>query len=131
MAEKSGDAQDSLASCLSANVDIPVLMLGESGPGAKGKCGAADSRNASSPRAHRTFLKVNCAAAPGDLLESELFGHEAGAVTGATHAKPGSLRIPVAVGTILVDEIGEMPPVQAKLLHVLQDETFSAWAAAR
>ena len=78
-----------------------------------------------SPRAHRTFLKVNCAAVPGDLLESELFGYEAGAFTGATHAKPGKFEL-CNKGTILLDEIGEMPPcLQAKLLHVLQDQQFS------
>jgi transcriptional regulator with PAS, ATPase and Fis domain len=78
-----------------------------------------------SPRAHRTFLKVNCAAVPADLLESELFGYEAGAFTGATHAKPGKFEV-CNKGTILLDEIGEMPPgLQAKLLHVLQDQQFS------
>jgi len=78
-----------------------------------------------SPRAHRTFLKVNCAAVPGDLLESELFGYEAGAFTGATHPKPGKFEL-CNKGTILLDEIGEMPPLlQAKLLHVLQDQQFS------
>ena len=78
-----------------------------------------------SPRAHRTFLKVNCAAVPADLLESELFGYEPGAFTGATHAKPGKFEL-CNKGTILLDEIGEMPPLlQAKLLHVLQDQQFS------
>ena len=78
-----------------------------------------------SPRAHRTFLKVNCAAVPADLLESELFGYEAGAFTGATHPKPGKFEL-CNKGTILLDEIGEMPPgLQAKLLHVLQDQQFS------
>jgi transcriptional regulator with PAS, ATPase and Fis domain len=76
-------------------------------------------------RAHRTFLKVNCAAVPADLLESELFGYEAGAFTGATHPKPGKFEL-CNKGTILLDEIGEMPPLlQAKLLHVLQDQQFS------
>src|SRR6476646_9602376 len=107
---------------LVANVDIPVLMLGESGTG---KEVVARLIHKLSPRAHRTFLKVNCAAVPGDLLESELFGHEAGAFTGATHAKPGKFEI-CNKGTILLDEIGEMPPLlQAKLLHVLQDQQFS------
>jgi len=107
---------------LVAKVDIPVLMLGESGTG---KEVMARLIHKLSPRAHRTFLKVNCAAVPADLLESELFGYEAGAFTGATHAKPGKFEL-CNKGTILLDEIGEMPPsLQAKLLHVLQDQQFS------
>src|SRR6266851_939280 len=107
---------------LVANVDIPVLMLGESGTG---KEVVARLIHKLSPRAHRTFLKVNCAAVPADLLESELFGYEAGAFTGANHTKPGKFEL-CNKGTILLDEIGEMPPLlQAKLLHVLQDQTFS------
>src|ERR1700678_820990 len=107
---------------LVANVDIPVLMLGESGTG---KEVMARLIHKLSPRAHRTFLKVNCAAVPADLLESELFGYEAGAFTGANHAKPGKFEL-CNKGTILLDEIGEMPPLlQGKLLHVLQDQTFS------
>jgi len=107
---------------LVANVDIPVLLLGESGTG-KEVMGRLIHKL--SPRAHRTFLKVNCAAVPADLLESELFGDEPGAFTGATHSKPGKFEI-CNKGTILLDEIGEMPPtLQAKLLHVLQDQQFS------
>jgi len=107
---------------LVANVDIPVLLLGESG---SGKEVLARLIHKLSPRAHRTFLKVNCAAVPADLLESELFGYEAGAFTGATHPKPGKFEL-CNKGTILLDEIGEMPPLlQAKLLHVLQDQQFS------
>jgi DNA-binding NtrC family response regulator len=107
---------------LVANVDIPVLLLGESGTG-KEVLGRLIHKL--SPRAHRTFLKVNCAAVPADLLESELFGYEAGAFTGATHPKPGKFEL-CNKGTILLDEIGEMPPLlQAKLLHVLQDQQFS------
>ena len=107
---------------LVANVDIPVLLLGESGTG---KEVLARLIHKLSPRAHRTFLKVNCAAVPADLLESELFGYEPGAFTGATHAKPGKFEL-CNKGTILLDEIGEMPPaLQAKLLHVLQDSSFS------
>src|SRR6202050_2230302 len=109
---------------LVANVDIPVLMLGESGTG---KEVMAKLIHKLSPRAHRTFLKVNCAAVPADLLESELFGYEPGAFTGATHAKPGKFEL-CNKGTILLDEIGELPfGLQAKLLHVLQDQTFSRW----
>lgn len=107
---------------LVANVDIPVLLLGESGTG---KEVLARLIHKLSPRAHRTFLKVNCAAVPADLLESELFGYEPGAFTGATHSKPGKFEL-CNKGTILLDEIGEMPPLlQAKLLHVLQDQQFS------
>ena len=107
---------------LVANVDIPVLMLGESGTG---KEVMARLIHKLSPRAHRTFLKVNCAAVPNDLLESELFGYEAGAFTGATHPKPGKFEL-CNKGTILLDEIGEMSTaLQAKLLHILQDGQFS------
>ncbi len=107
---------------LVAHVDIPVLLLGESGTG-KEVLGRLIHKL--SARAHRTFLKVNCAAVPADLLESELFGYEPGAFTGATHSKPGKFEI-CNKGTILLDEIGEMPPsLQAKLLHVLQDQSFS------
>jgi two-component system response regulator AtoC len=105
-----------------AKVDVPVLMLGESGTG---KEVVARLLHKMSTRAHRTFLKVNCAAVPADLLESELFGYEPGAFTGANRAKPGKFEL-CNKGTILLDEIGEMPPLlQAKLLHVLQDQTFS------
>jgi DNA-binding NtrC family response regulator len=105
-----------------ANVDVPVLMLGESGTG---KEIVARLIHKSSARAHRTFLKVNCAALPSELLESELFGYETGAFTGATRSKPGKFE-QCDKGTILLDEIGEMSPnLQAKLLHVLQDQEFS------
>ena len=70
------------------------------------------------------FLKVNCAALPGELLESELFGYERGAFTGATRTKPGKFEL-CDKGTILLDEVAEMPAnLQAKLLHVLQDKRF-------
>ncbi|MBZ5648405.1 MAG: sigma-54 dependent transcriptional regulator [Acidobacteriia bacterium] len=105
-----------------AHVDVPVLILGESGTG---KEIIALLIHKSSTRAHRTFMKVNCAAMPADLLESELFGYEPGAFTGAVKSKPGKFEI-CNKGTILLDEIGEMPPsLQAKLLHVLQDQKFS------
>lgn len=105
-----------------ANVNVPVLMLGESGTG---KEVVARLIHKLSPRASRPLLKVNCAALPEDLLESELFGYEAGAFTGATRAKPGKFEL-CDKGTILLDEIGEMPfSLQAKLLHVLQDQQFS------
>jgi two-component system, NtrC family, response regulator AtoC len=105
-----------------ANVNVPVLIVGESGTG---KEVVARLIHKLSPRAHRTFLKVNCAALPADLLESELFGYEPGAFTGATRSKPGKFEL-CDKGTFLLDEIGEMPPIlQAKLLHVLQDQQFS------
>src|SRR5437762_13651218 len=76
-------------------------------------------------RAHRPMLKVNCAALPAELLESELFGYEVGAFTGANKPKPGKFEL-CHKGTILLDEIGEMSaPLQAKLLQVLQDGQFS------
>jgi two-component system response regulator AtoC len=105
-----------------ARVDVPMLLLGESGTG---KEVIARLVHKLSPRAECTFLKVNCAALPADLLESELFGYEAGAFTGASRPKPGKFEL-CNKGTILLDEIGEMPPnLQAKLLHVLQDQQFS------
>jgi two-component system, NtrC family, response regulator AtoC len=104
-----------------AGVDVPVLLLGESGAG---KEFAARRLHARSPRATRTFLKINCAALPSELLESELFGYEPGAFTGAVKSKPGLFEL-CDHGTILLDEIGEMSPgLQAKLLHVLQDKQF-------
>ena len=117
-----GDAQDSFTGGLGRQRRYSGPLLGESGTG---KEVLARLIHKLSPRAHRTFLKVNCAAVPGDLLESELFGYEPGAFTGATHAKPGKFEL-CNKGTILLDEIGEMPPMlQAKLLHVLQDQQFS------
>ena len=105
-----------------ARFDFPVLLLGESGTG---KEVLAQLIHKYSDRAHRTFLKVNCAAMPSELLESELFGYEPGAFTGAVKAKPGKFEL-VNKGTILLDEIGEMSPaLQAKLLQVLQDGQFS------
>jgi len=107
---------------LVARADIPVLILGESGTG---KEVAAMLIHKLSMRSQQSFLKVNCAAMPADLLESELFGYEQGAFTGAVKSKPGKFEI-CDKGTILLDEIGEMPAVlQAKLLQVLQDGSFS------
>jgi transcriptional regulator with PAS, ATPase and Fis domain len=105
-----------------ANYDIPVLILGESGTGKEVVARLIHTR---SSRAKRRFLKVNCAALPGALLESELFGYERGAFTGAVRSNPGKFEL-CDSGTILLDEIGEMPPeLQAKLLHVLQDRIYS------
>lgn len=103
-----------------ADYDIPVLILGESGSGKEVVARFLHSRSA---KARRPFLKVNCAALPGALLESELFGYERGAFTGAVRGNPGKFEI-CKSGTILLDEIGEISPtLQAKLLHVLQDKT--------
>jgi two-component system, NtrC family, response regulator AtoC len=105
-----------------AVTNTTVLLRGESGVG---KEIVARAIHTASPRAGRQFLKVNCAALPGELLESELFGHEKGAFTGAYRQKPGKFES-ADQGTLLLDEIGEMPlRLQAKLLHVLQDGEFS------
>lgn len=107
---------------LVAKVDLPVLLLGESG---SGKEIIARLIHKLSTRANAPLLKVNCAALPDELLESELFGYEAGAFTGALKAKPGKFEL-CHRGTMLLDEIGEMSPwLQAKLLHVLHDGGFS------
>lgn len=107
---------------LVARADIPILILGESGTG---KEILALYTHKMSARSQHIFLKVNCAAVPAELLESELFGYEQGAFTGAVKTKPGKFEI-CSGGTIFLDEIGEMPAIlQAKLLQVLQDGTFS------
>jgi DNA-binding NtrC family response regulator len=109
-----------------SKADVPVLITGESGVG---KEIVAQLLHRHSLRAGRQLLKVNCAALPVDLLESELFGYEAGAFTGAMKSKPGKFEM-CDGGTILLDEIGEMSPqLQAKLLHVLQDGCFSRLGA--
>ena len=105
-----------------AATNTTVLLRGESGVG---KEVVARALHKGSPRAAKQFLKVNCAALPGELLESELFGHEKGSFTGAYRQKPGKFEAADG-GTLLLDEIGEMPlRLQAKLLHVLQDGEFS------
>jgi two-component system response regulator AtoC len=105
-----------------ADTDVPVLISGESGVG---KEVLARYIHAHSSRHDKPFVKVNCAALPDDLLESELFGYERGAFTGALNEKPGKFEL-ADKGTILLDEIGEMTPhLQAKLLHVLQDSEYS------
>jgi two-component system, NtrC family, response regulator AtoC len=105
-----------------APVDVPVFICGESGVG---KEVVARMIHMRSSRRNQPFVKVNCAALPGELLESELFGFEQGAFTGAVRAKPGKFEM-ANKGTILLDEIAEMSThLQAKLLHVLQDHQYS------
>ncbi len=111
-----------------AATESTVLITGESGTG---KELVADILHARSARWDKPFVKVNCAALPETLLESELFGHVRGAFTGAVSDRPGRFQL-AHTGTILLDEIGDLPlPLQVKLLRVLQERTFEALGSAR
>jgi len=113
---------------LIAQTTLPVLILGETGTG---KEAVVRLIHHVSLRKKLPFLKVNCAALPSELLESELFGYEAGAFTGATKATAGKFEA-CHKGTLLLDEIAEMPPApQAKLLQVLQDGEYCRLGSAK
>ncbi len=111
-----------------AATDATVLIEGESGAG---KSLVAYALHAQSARGARPLVKVNCATLPAELLESELFGHERGAFTGAHRRKPGKFEL-AHEGTLFLDEVGELPPaLQAKLLQVLQDGEFTRLGGTR
>jgi transcriptional regulator with GAF, ATPase, and Fis domain len=113
--------QVSIALHRAAATDTTVLLEGESGTG---KELFARTLHALSPRADGPFIAINCAAIPETLLETELFGHEKGAFTGAANRKPGKFEL-AHRGTLFLDEIGDLPlPLQAKILRALEEKRF-------
>ena len=111
-----------------APTDATVLVLGETGTGKELIARAVHDR---SPRRARAFVKLNCAAIPSGLLESELFGHERGAFTGAVARRAGRFELADG-GTLFLDEVGDMPlEIQVKVLRVLQEQEFERLGATR
>lgn len=111
-----------------APTDSTVMIQGETGTG---KELIADAIHNLSPRRHHNFIKINCAAIPPSLFESELFGHERGAFTGAINQRVGRLEL-AHKGTLFLDEIGDLPlELQPKLLRVLQDQGFERLGSSR
>lgn len=126
----SSDAMDEVLSKAQrvARSDSPVLLLGETGVG---KERVAEVIHRASPRAEGPFVPVNCAAIPTELFESELFGHERGAFTGAQRARRGLFEL-AHEGTLFLDEVGEVPPaMQSKLLRALQDHAVRPLGGSR
>jgi len=113
---------------LASKSDVPVLIFGETG---SGKEVVARAIHNGSPRAQRPFIRVNCGAIPHELIDSQLFGHEKGAFTGAIAQKIGRFES-ADKGTLFLDEVGDIPPaLQPKLLRVLQEQQFERLGSTR